>query len=69
MCFAGRELIFDYPIQAKNVQVGCNRRKGRPRLTASALDHRFNEVESVLYDTSSESSQSSSKKKEKVPRN
>ena len=34
---------------------GCNRRRGRPRLTASALDYQLNEVESVLSDTASES--------------
>ena len=70
LCFAERKLIFDYPIQAKNVQVGCNRRKGRPQLTASALGYQLNEVESVLSDTASESENPSKKatKRKKVPR-
>ena len=55
-------LIFlEFSIQAKNVQVGCNRRKGRPQLTASALGYQLNEVESVLSDTASESENLSKK--------
>ena len=52
LAFAVRKCLFYYPIQAKNVKFGCNRRRGRPRLTAAALEYQFNEVieECVLSD-------------------
>ena len=56
-----KESIKEYPIQAKQVLIGCNRRRGRPRLTASALEFQHplsnTVVECVLSDTESEGEQ------------
>jgi hypothetical protein len=43
---------FDYCVKAKQVAIGKNRRRGRPRLTAPALE--LQEDEYVLSDTASE---------------
>ena len=50
-------MCFDYPTQAKNIKIGCNRLRGRPRLTAAALEYQYNEyVEECIYsDTDSDS--------------
>ena len=47
---AAQKMCFDYPLQAKDISVGCNRRRGRPRLTASASEHQVDEC--VLSNTS-----------------
>ena len=45
----------DQPTSVTTNLVACNRRRRRPRLTASAFEYQLNEVESVLSDTASES--------------
>jgi len=49
--------LFNYPQEAKNIKIGCNRKRGRPRLTASALkfqtENAINE-EYIYSDTDSE---------------
>ena len=59
LSFAERKKCFDYPVQAKDVKVGCTCRRGRPRLTAAALEYQYNEyVEECVYsDTESEPEQ------------
>ena len=59
LSFAETKKCFDYPVQAKDVKVGCNRRRGRPRLTAAALEYQYNEYveEYVNSDTESEPEQ------------
>ena len=47
---AARKMCFEYPLQAKDISVGRNRRRGRPRLTASALEHQVDEC--ILSNTS-----------------
>ena len=51
MAYAERKHHFDYPVQAKNIVVGSNRRRGRPRLTAPALEY---QAENILSDTEPE---------------
>ena len=59
LAFAERKNCFDYPDQAKTIKIGCNRRRGRPRLTAAALDYQYGEYieEYVLSDTDLENDQ------------
>lgn len=55
LCY--RKKCFDYPIEAKNVMIGENRKRGRPKKTASALTFQDQECvqEFVMSDTESES--------------
>ena len=57
MAFAERKQFFDYSTQAKNVPIGQNRRRGRPHLTASAIQYQYNDyiAECIYSDTDSES--------------
>ncbi len=59
LAFSERKNFFNYPQTAKDVKLGQNRRRGRPRLTAAALEYQYNEFieECVLSDTESESDQ------------
>ena len=50
LAFTERRGRFDYPITAKDVKIGSNRRRGRPRLTTAALQYQYNE-EQVYSDT------------------
>jgi len=67
LSFSERKKLFDYPQTAKDVKLGMNRRRGRPRLTAAALVYQYGEFqdEYVLSDTESESDTPKPKKTSK----
>jgi hypothetical protein len=50
LCY--RKNCFEYSIQSKQIAIGSNRKRGRPRLTAPALEYQENEY--VYSDTDSE---------------
>ena len=59
-----KEKSFNFPIQVEDIKIGANRHRGRPRLTAAALDFQYGEcVEECVYsDTESESDSPAPKK-------
>jgi len=58
-----RKKFFEYSVKAKQIPIGKNRRRGRPRLTAPALD--LQEDEYVFSDTASEDETTSKEPKKK----
>ena len=61
LCY--RKDFFVYSVQAKQIKIGQNRRRGRPRLTAPALH--FQEKEYIFSDTASEGEEAVENNKKK----
>ena len=54
VAFANRKKQFDYKIEHKQIPIGANRKRGRPKKLASALEHQPQDQEFANSDTESD---------------